>query len=389
MKKPSILIIHNTYFHRGGEDSVVQQEIDVLKKLGYTVFTSFFNNNAYKKFSWHSIFAPARLFFNISAYLRIYRTIKKHKINYAHVHNFSYEASPSVFWAARAAGAITIFTLHNYRLFCLNGLFFRAQKTCMLCHEQGSFAPGIRNKCFKASAPASLLLASAVKAHQLSRTWHNKVDRFVVLNSLTSELLQQTGISAEKIYLRSNFLNQQLEQSLPDYSKRKNFYLFVGRLSEEKGIRHMIDAFSKTGRNLKIIGTGPMEEWLNSLGIKNIEYHPAITRLELLAWYASCKALIFPSIWPEGNPMTLIEAQSAGTPVIAAESSTTASMVGTERGILYTAGSSEALILALNTFEELSTEDTSAMSATIYKHFGSCYREDHFISTLRELYAPR
>lgn len=387
MKKPGVLIVHNTYFHRGGEDSVVEQEVLTLKKLGYPVFTLFFDNNAFKKSSPKAFFLPLNLFFNISAFVKVYRAVKKNGIRFVHVHNLFYTASPSVLWAGKAAGAFTLLSIHNYRLFCLNGFFFREKETCMLCHEQKSFKPGIRYRCFKGSALFSSMLASVIGLHRRIGTWQSRVDRFIVLNSLVYELLLQAGITPGKLYLKPNFLKQELERGIDNSIPRQDFYLFVGRISEEKGIRHLVDAFKTNGRKLKLVGDGPLTGWLQKQTGSNIEYHEAIKREELFVWYASCKALVFTSLWPEGHPMTLIEAQSVGTPVIAAESAITREMVGARYGLLYSSGDASGLNRAIDTFEQLSTQDREQMSADIYSHFLTHYTEMQHISAVAEMYA--
>ncbi|MEO7530493.1 MAG: glycosyltransferase family 4 protein [Sediminibacterium sp.] len=386
MKKPAILIVHNTYFQLGGEDSVVEQEIAVLQKMGYPVFTYFFSNDAYKKLGWRTLLAPSRLFFNMTAFLKTYWLVKKNKIRFVHVHNFYYTASPSVFWAAKAAGAYTLFSVHNYRLFCLNGFFFRDGATCMLCHEQKSLQPGITYSCFKSSAVFSSMLASSINFHRQRGTWQHKVDRFVVLNPLIRQLLIESGIPDKKIYMKSNFLNQNLSCAYSNYDERKDYYLFVGRVSEEKGIRHLIQAFKKNGKKLKLVGSGPLAEWLKEQVDANIAYQPAIAREELFTLYASCKALVFSSLWPEGQPMTIIEAQSTGALIIAAASAITKQMIGDQYGLLYTQGQADELNRMISIFESIPNDKLKAMSVRAHEYFLQNYTETQQLRAVSELY---
>jgi len=181
-QKPSILLIHNTYLQKGGEDSVVAQELDCLQKEGYLVHSLFFNNS--QKGIGSLLRYPFQLFFNLSAFVKVYRLVKKERINIVHVHNYFYTASPAVFWAAKMASAKTVMTLHNYRLFCLNGLLFYNNQPCTLCPDQQSFNPGIQRKCFKESGIFSRALAWSNRLHQQIETFTNKIDRFVVINPL-------------------------------------------------------------------------------------------------------------------------------------------------------------------------------------------------------------
>lgn len=387
MNLPAILFIHNTYFEKGGEDSVVNQEIDVLRRQGYAVHILFFNNDAYRGFNLKILQAPARLFFSWSAYIKVYRLVRKHRIRYVHVHNFSYSASASVFWAAKAAGANTLFTVHNYRLFCLNGIFFRQQQTCMLCEEKKSFGPGIAYRCFKSSTLFSSLLAASIRFHRKINTWHRKVDTFVVINPLIHQLLLNHGVSAEKLFDKSNFLEARLTPDPSENKPREDFYLFTGRMSEEKGVRHIVEAFQANGKKLVIVGNGPLENWIRQRSNHAIQYHNAVPREALFSMYRSCKALLFGSLWPEGQPMTLIEAQSFGTPVIAASSAVTTQIIGSQRGLLYKPGDIGSLNHAIGTFEALSTEERKVMSEFTRSYFREHYTEERHLVALNTLYA--
>lgn len=387
MTKPRILIIHNTYFEKGGEDSVVQQDISLLKKHGYEVYTCFFSNEAFRKPGWKMPLLVVNLFYNLIAYVRVYRMVKKNRIGFVHVHNFFYTASASVFWAAKAAGATIIFTVHNYRLFCLNGFFFRNGATCMQCEEQQSFRPGIEHHCFKSSGLASRMLASTLTTHRRLGTWQKKIDRYIVLNPLVQELLIKNGIPQNKILSRHNFLNACLEQPAPAYADRDEYYLFVGRISEEKGIRPLVEAFRKTSLQLRIVGDGPLAVWIKEHAGDNISYHEAIPREQLFSWYASCKALVFPSLWPEGQPMVILEAQSTGTLTIAARSAITTEMVGDRYGILYDIGSVEHLLSAIAIFEQTAPEQLQQMSETTLRHFRETHTETAYLRALPQVYA--
>lgn len=385
MQKPSILLIHNTYLQRGGEDSVVQQELDHLQKENYRAYTLFFNNTGSK--IRNALSYPFELFFNVAAFVKVFRLVKKERIDIVHVHNFYYKASPAVFWAAKAAGAKTIFTLHNYRLFCLNGLFFYKNQTCMLCHETQHFRPGITRRCFKHSALFSGALAMATLFHRRINTWHTKVDRFVVINQLQQQLLLQTGITSRQIFYKPNFLSNSQITPVVDPDARERFYLYAGRLSEEKGIRFLIRSFKTNGRKLRVVGDGPLANWVQSQADGTISYTAAVPRNQLLQLYATCAAFVFPSIWPEGQPMTVIEAQSTGTVVIAASSINMDQMIQDRKtGLLYNPLQEDDLNRVIHIFESLSVAEKKVLSASAHQHFLRSYTEQQHIDALHTLY---
>lgn len=422
--KPSILLIHNRYLHKGGEDTVVAQELSYLESAGYRVIPLYFLNQAAGPIALLNY--PFQLFFNLSAFYKVYRLVKKHKIEIVHVHNFFYRASPSVFWAAKAAGAYTLLTLHNYRLFCLNGFMYYNSQPCTRCYDEKSLVAGIQRKCFKNSGLFSKVLAASYGLHKKLETFSIKIDRYVVINPLQEQFLLNTGIPKEKIFRKSNFLLNSLvseppfdseasfsletSASPPPFSTRDNFYLYVGRLSEEKGIRDLVEAFMDNGKPLKIVGDGPLASWVqeqiresnkqilerehnvihensNNQAKSNIEYLAAVPRESLAALYASCAALILPSRWFEGQPMTVIEAQSHGTIVIAADSANMRGMISHEEdGYLYAIHPINQLNEVISIFEARSNETKDALSKAAYDRFLRSYTINQHINALKLLY---
>ncbi|OYU55988.1 MAG: hypothetical protein CFE25_01720 [Chitinophagaceae bacterium BSSC1] len=380
-EKPSILLIHNTYLQKGGEDSIVEQEINILKQENYSVSVLFFNNSS-NKFSY-----PFQLFFNLNAFWKVYSLVKKNKIDTVHVHNFYYKASASVFWAAKLAGAHTILTLHNYRLFCLNGFMYYQNQPCMLCHKEQSFQPGIERKCFKNSSIFSWALAKSNSWHKSIHTYSKNIDRFVVINPLQEQLLLDIGIGAAKIKFKSNFLTGLSNTPPPAFETRQDFYLFVGRLSEEKGIKDLVQAFKQNGKSLLIVGDGPLTEWVQQESNEKIQYSKAVARASLVALYASCTALVFPSRWFEGQPLTVIEAQSTGAIVIAAYSNNMSKMIEHEtNGLLYSIEPTNQLNQVINNFESLSLATKQQMSKAAYEKYLANYTKENHIQAIKHLY---
>lgn len=331
---------------------------------------------------------PLNFFFNIASFFQVYFLVKKHKIQVVHVHNFFYTASPSVFWAAKAAGAATVMTVHNYRLFCLNGLFFRKGEICFQCHTKKNFSTGIHEKCFRSSAISSTVLALSTNFHRKIHTWKNKVDQFIVINPFMPQLLQDIGIPSEKIFVKPNFLATQKTESIPNYLDRADFYLFVGRLSEEKGIRQLIRAFEKMQKKLVIAGDGDLRNFVTEHTSPTIQYKGLLPKEEITHLYTSCKALIFPSLWIEGMPMTIIEAQSTGAIPIAARSVTTEKIVDHGvNGFLYTPENESDLLNLIDHFESLPIESLNTLSQNVQTHFLQTYSSEQHTKAITAIYS--
>lgn len=382
---PSVLIIHNTYLYTGGEETVVAAEIESLKANGYKVYYKEYTNANFKFFNFKTLLAPFNTIFNIFSFFEIIYFIRINKIKIVHAHNIFYTASPSIFWAAKLAGAKTVITIHNYRLFCLSANFFRAKQTCFECSDKKSFKSGLQNKCFKNSLLASFTLALSIRLSDFLGTWKNKIDHYIVLNEFAKQLLINKGIDSKKIVLKSNFLSAYNLNQVNQI--RDNFYLFAGRITEEKGIRHLMNTFTMTSKPLTIAGNGDMVHIINNNLSKNIKYIGLQSKAQIQSLLLTCKALIFPSIWIESMPMTLIEAQTMGTiPIVAASINTNNMIEHGIDGFLYDASKPKALMEAILHFESLSSIELDTISNNARNKSLKLYGEIAHVKKIKEIY---
>lgn len=382
---PSVLIIHNTYLYTGGEETVVAAEIESLKANGYKVYFKEYTNANFKFFNFKTLLAPFNTIFNIFSFFEIIYFIRINKIKIVHAHNIFYTASPSIFWAAKLAGAKTVITIHNYRLFCLSANFFRAKQTCFECSDKKSFKSGLQNKCFKNSLLASFTLALSIRLSDFLGTWKNKIDHYIVLNEFAKQLLINKGIDTKKIVLKSNFLSAYNLNQVNQI--RDNFYLFAGRITEEKGIRHLMNTFTMTSKPLTIAGNGDMVHIINNNVSKNIKYIGLQSKAQIQSLLLTCKALIFPSIWIESMPMTLIEAQTMGTiPIVAASINTNNMIEHGIDGFLYDASKPNALMEAILHFELLSSIELDTISNNARNKSLKLYGEIAHVKKIKEIY---
>lgn len=382
--KARILILHNAYLQKGGEDTVVANEIACLKKNGYTVFYKEFSNASFHKKSLAGFLFPLSIIFNWYSFFDVLFLLRKHKITVFHAHNIFYKATPAVFWAAKWHGAKTILTIHNYRLFCLNATFFRNNQLCFDCLNNHNFKSGLKNKCFKNSYWASLSLATSLRFNKWIHTWQTKVDHFIVVNEFSKEILIQSGIKENKIHFKHNFL---IEIPQASTAPKKDFYLFVGRLSEEKGIRHLLTAFDELQKPLSIIGNGELSELVQLSTNNFVQWLGLKSKQEVFELMQQCKALIFPSIWIEGMPMTIIEAQCLGTiPIVAKLVNTEKMIVDGVDGLLYEPANELSLMDAIHRFEQLSPLQLLTISNNARNKALQFYTEDAHMKLISEIY---
>lgn len=318
--KTRVLIVHNRYLHSGGEDNVFESEKRALRESGEClVYEMEFSNVDFSgKKSLSKFMHTLGIIFNPVAFIQVYKKVKRERIQVVHVHNFYYRASPSIFWAARFAGAKTVMTVHNYRLVCISGYLMRDGYICEKCVASRSLRWGVKYRCFQQSLSKSVLLTGSNLVNRMIGTMRFKVDRYLALSPFIADVLSRSTLKIEpgKIILKPNFVFD-IGFVTPD--SREDFFLFVGRLSPEKGILELLSVWKTIDAPLKIVGSGPLQETVIEAAAENrrIEYLGFQPQEEVYKLQQSCKALIFPSTWHEGMPMTVLEAKSSGAVVIA------------------------------------------------------------------------
>ncbi len=318
-----ILIIHNKYLKYGGEDTTVEGETKLLLKNGHQVETLFFDNK--NIVGIEKLKLIYNIFYNNHSAKILTEKIKNFQPDIIHVHNFFYLASPSIFYVADKYNVPIVQTIQNYRLICTGALLLRDEKVCEICVKQKLPLAGIKHKCFNNSILQSAQLTLMTSLHKYLGTWKNKITTYICLNEFAKHKISTSSlqIPLEQIAVKAN-CTEDISDNLDNQdnnTKRENFYLFVGRLSKEKGIDILLDAAKRNGCKLEIIGNGDLKELVEKATQThpNIIYHGFQQKDFITNKLKTCKALIFPSIWYEGMPLTILEAFSAGTPIIASD----------------------------------------------------------------------
>lgn len=313
--KLKILLIHNCYKYKGGEDTVFELEHKMLLNYGNEVKVLLFDNNTIVSVS-DKFITGINYFYNLNSAKILEDEIKSFLPDVIHVHNFFHIASPSIFFVAKKYNIPIIKTLHNYRLICSNALLFREGKICEDCINKVIPLKGIVNKCYRNSRLETTSVTLMTSFHKMMGTWKNKVDHYIALSEFARDkyINSSLHISSNQISVKPNFV----EDFGKGNQERENFFLFIGRLSEEKRIRTILDSLSYHKYKVKIIGDGPYREMVERECLVNdqIEYFGFQKRDFIIDQLKKAQALLFTSIWYEGMPMIILEAFSTGTPVI-------------------------------------------------------------------------
>ncbi|HBY86816.1 MAG TPA: glycosyl transferase family 1 [Colwellia sp.] len=304
-----ILFVHNFYQVAGGEDAVYKNENTLLEINGHQVIEYTVNNISIKSL-WDKIGVIFSTIFSISQYRNIKRVLTDAKPDVVHVHNYFPLISPAFFYACKKANVPVVHTLHNYRAVCPTALLMHEGKINETSVKSNSWWT-VRKKVYRNSYIGSFALACMVELHKKLGTWQTKVDCFIALTEFSRQKYIEAGWPARKIVVKANFIEDVFEPKIKSNKGTANA-LFIGRLSEEKGISTLLTAWKNISFRINIIGEGaidkPVGTSINLLGRK--------TKKEVISFIKKSSFIVVPSICYEGFPMAIVEAFACGTPVI-------------------------------------------------------------------------
>jgi glycosyltransferase involved in cell wall biosynthesis len=379
-----VLLLHNRYQVRGGEDAVVDLECEMLRGAGFTVDLLEASNDEIAGAAQMIRIALA-VPYSFSARRMVAARIRSFRPDIVHVHNFFPALSPSVYDACRAVQVPVVQTLHNYRLVCANALLFRDGHSCTECLGRTLLLPAIRHGCYRGNKAGSAAVAAMIGIHRLRHTWVDRVERFIVLTEFARELFaQHAHIPAAKIAVKPN--------SAPDPgvgAGAGGYALYIGRLSPEKGIETLLAAAEGEGLGmpLRIAGSGPLQSKVEAQCIPGkIEYlglqDPAGVRRLML----EARALLIPSLWYEGLPMVVPEAFGAGLPIVASKLGALETLVEDEgNGMLVEARNPTALARAVRRIAA-DTNFEQSLRHRARATYEAVYHPEANLRTLLEIY---
>ncbi|CAD6881810.1 Glycosyltransferase [Methylomonas albis] len=340
-----ILVVHNSYQQAGGEDNVVAAEVSLLTKYDNEVELWSVDNKDLPNGLIGKIGTALNTNYSPAARAIAREKLRNFQPDVVHVHNFFPQISPSIYDACLDEGIPVVQTLHNYRLICPGAMLMRDGNICEQCVSRSPYQAAWY-ACYRGSRLGSLVVAHMVAQHRNRGTWQDKVTRFIALTEFAKSKFIAAGFPADKIAIKANFLhdpflNSSLTISPPLSSE---FALFVGRISKEKGIKVLMDAWIALSEKnmLKVAGSGPLESLL--LGRNNVEALGRQTTAEVSALMRKATFLVLPSQWYEGFPLVLVEAFAHGLPVLASRLGSMADIIKDgETGLLFEPGNAEDL----------------------------------------------
>ena len=313
-----IVLVHNSYQQGGGEDVVFEQERAILERAGHDVIAYHRSNAEIDDLGVLGRIALAKNSVWSTRTRREFGALLARECpDIVHVHNTFVMISPSIYSACQELGIPVVQTLHNFRLMCPAATFYRDGKICEDCMDH-SLWTGIRHGCYRDSRAATATLALILASHRRLGTWRNSVDRYIAMTEFARDKFISAGFDSAKIAVKPNFVDS-------DPGPRTDigeYALYTGRLSPEKGIGTMLDAWERLPVQcpLQIVGDGPeraaLESQVRERNIPGVTFRGRLSRGETISAVRGARFVLAPSLWYEGFPMVIAEALACGTPVI-------------------------------------------------------------------------
>jgi len=360
-----ILLINNYYYNRGGDCTYMFSLKELLEKKGHKVIIFSMNHpknidcDYSKYFVSHIDYSEEIKNKKISSGIKVLRKtlysgeakkkiealIREEKPDLAHLQNIHHHITPSIFRVLRRNKIPIVWTLHDYTIICPNTSFLARGEICEKCKKRKYYWP-LLIRCKKNSLAASAMAAFETVFHRLMKVY-SLVDVFISPSIFLRNKFLEYGFKEEKIVHLGHFIDFPV---VKERTTTDDYYLFVGRIAEEKGVKTLIDAAIKVDRShLKIAGGGPLIEEMNTYVRKKdknkiIEFLGHISRKELRELYKRCKFIVVPSEWYENAGLIIFEAFATGKSVIGARIGGIPELVkDEERGLTFKAGDKEDL----------------------------------------------
>lgn len=359
MKK--ILVVNKFYYRRGG-DCVYSLNLErVLKSRGHDVAVYAMDYPENIPSEWSGYFAPevdfakdklrgaSRIFGHgdiKESFGRILRDFRPDVVHFNNIHSY---LSPEIVRMAREFGAKTVWTLHDYKLVCPSYSCLCKGHVCEDCFDN-TFAV-IRNRCMKGS------LAASVLAYAEARKWDKDklqewTDIFICPSRFMAIKMAEGGFSRSKLFQLYNFISPEMYDHYSSNEvvvDRDDYYCYVGRLSEEKGVRTLLMVAAELPWELRIAGGGPLEEELRQKYAShgNIRFlgHCDVAQIQKLL--SKARFSVIPSEWYENNPLGVIESLCGGTPFVGADIGGIPELSTGRNGFIFTSGDRRRLRLAI------------------------------------------
>lgn len=391
-----ILIVNKFFYNRGGDCVCAISLEQMLREQGHetAVFAMQYAENFQTPYNGY--FAPevsfsggvggklkaaARIFGGAGVKDAFSRLLKDFHPDVVHFNNIHSYLSPVIVKMAKDFGAKTVWTLHDYKLVCPSYSCLSQGKVCEDCIG-GNVHGVVDKRCMKGSRAASLL------AYWEARYWNRDklaayTDTFVCPSSFMAKKMEQGGFPSQKLHVVCNFMDPAKIEGYSVVKERKPYYIYVGRLSEEKGVRTLLEVASQLPYTLKIAGGGPLADELKAkyAGCENIEFLGHLNAGQVRQYLSEARFSVMPSECYENNPLSVIESLCFGTPVVGARIGGIPELISPSTGFLFRSGDFDSLKKTIKTAMSVEFDNSSISKCSMER-----FSDKSFLDNILNVY---
>jgi len=401
---PCIVAANNYYYQRGGSESVYFSELEQLRGRGWKVVPFSMNHNLNRSSNWDAYFvdeldftdshtllakakAASKLIYSFEAKSKFAKLIEQVRPDLVHFHNIYHHLSPSILPVVHSAGIPSVMTLHDLKVVCPAYTMLNRRGICERC-KGGRLYSVVTQRCINRSLIQSSLIFVESSVHHLLRSYSNNIDRFIVPSMFYKNKLVEWGWTYASLTYIPNAVD--VDEFRPS-TNPGDYFVYVGRLSEEKGVRTLIDAVAISKARLVVVGTGPLENDLRSqasiLGA-DVTFNGYLSGRPLHDAIGGARALVLPSEWYENAPISILEAYASGTPVLGARIGGIPELVSDgETGMLFESKNPDDLASKIALLRDMSDTHIREMRLSARAHAEQRFNKALHLERLLSLYA--
>ncbi|MDX2079445.1 MAG: glycosyltransferase [Terrimicrobiaceae bacterium] len=381
-----ILYVWNLYQQQGGENMWYPSEPELFRERGHEVCFYERDNSDLRSFGalqkvsmlWRTSWAE-------DTYREVRAMLRREKPDVVHVYNTLALVSGSIFHACAAEHVPVVQTLYNYRAVCPAATLLREGQVCEECVSDSLWS-SVKHACYRDSRLQSAALAASIAFHRWIGTWERCVQAFIVPTAFMREKLS-AGLPREKIEVRPNWHE-------PDPGMREGDgggnLLYVGRLSEEKGARVVLETWARHPDlpPIRILGDGPLKDEIEDAARNDsrIEYLGRQPHERVISELRAAGGLLVPALWYEAFPHTLLEAAACGAPILGSHLGTLPDVVvDGQTGFLFDPFDPSDVASVIRRFFDSGT-DRRAIQLAARQKYDSEFRGEQAYGNLTRIY---
>ncbi|MCO5101767.1 MAG: glycosyltransferase family 4 protein [Burkholderiaceae bacterium] len=376
-RMPKILLVNNYHYRRGGADVVYLEQGRLLRERGWEVVEFSMQHPQNEPSRYADSFCEeieygrpysaltklrhaTKIVYSFEAAAKMRALIERERPDVVHAHNVYHHLSPSVLHAAGRCGVPVLLTTHDLKLLCPAISMLCAGQVCEECRTRGRFSV-VRKRCQKGSLALSMLVFAESTLHDISGIYRKSIDRLISPSRFFIEKFAEWGWPGAPFSHIPNFVD--VESLHPEFRPGK-YFVYFGRLSAEKGLKTLVAAAANAGVEVRLVGTGPIEEDLRRQADQfsaNVRFCGFLKGEALWQTVRESRAVVLASEWYENAPLTILEAYACGKPALGSRIGGIPELIQPGKtGQMFESGNSLELADVLRSYAEMPDGDVEA-----------------------------